>query len=479
MIQILALLFSLFASPAFAQNTTCANKPAGDSSNACANTRFVGSYFVNFLNTANTWTAQQRFGSGTFLATANYGADSTNSNLLSIKGSFASPVTTQDAVGIFEKFSNVTSTSGVNASLYAALYKKTTGSNTRGSAIFAECQDVVGGSQSWCEGIKTLATSTAVSGSSQYGAVLSAGTGAGISSLYAIGVEGTVEVHGGSNALTWGSFNPGSFYSAFVATNGTNDNTVVKSDVAFVTNPYSGQPWRTGFGCYGNNGAGLVGVDDTCFATSGSMPKGIDLSLSTFSNSPLILPNNSPVRILNSAGNAQHNVLYYSTGNELTLGTDSAAVTLIPAPKFIALTGYVKAAGSSAATASATVPLSDISGLGTGVSTALGNALNASDGVAGVNMPVANPTLTSCGTGSSVDARSGSRAGKFTLGTGTTTCTVAFLNAYPNMAYCTISMTAAPAAIGNVAYISSQSQNGFILSGGTASAAYQYNCDGN
>lgn len=479
MFNILVLLFGLLASPAFAQNVTCANRSAGDSSNACANTRFTGSAFINFLNTANTWTAQQRFGSGTFLATANYGAGSTNSNLLSIQGSFASPVTTQDAVGIFEKFSNVTSTSGVNASLYAALYKKTTGSNTRGSAIFGECQDVVGGGLSWCEGIKTLAVSTAVSGSSQYGAVLSAGTGTGISSLYAIGVEGTVEVHGGSNALTWGSFNPGSFYSAFVATNGTNDNTVVKSDVAFVTNPYSGQPWRTGFGCYGNNGAGLVGVDDTCFATSGSIPKGIDLSLSTFSISPLILPNNSPIRFLNGAGDALHNGYYYSSSNEFVLGTDSAAVTLIPAPKFVALTGYVKAAGSSAATASATVPLSDISGLGTDVSTALAITLNAAGGVAGVSMPVALPTLSSCGTSPTVDSRSGNRAGKFTLGTGTTTCTVTFLNAYTTMAYCTITMTAAPAAIANVAYISAQSQNGFILSGGTASASYQYTCDGN
>lgn len=41
MINILILLFALFGSPAFAQNTTCANKPANDSSNACANTRYV------------------------------------------------------------------------------------------------------------------------------------------------------------------------------------------------------------------------------------------------------------------------------------------------------------------------------------------------------------------------------------------------------------------------------------------------------
>lgn len=37
----LALALCLFAVPAWAQNTQCSNRPAGDSTNACANTRFV------------------------------------------------------------------------------------------------------------------------------------------------------------------------------------------------------------------------------------------------------------------------------------------------------------------------------------------------------------------------------------------------------------------------------------------------------
>jgi len=43
MIQILALLFGLLVTPAAAQNATCPDRPSGDSSNACANTRFVKS----------------------------------------------------------------------------------------------------------------------------------------------------------------------------------------------------------------------------------------------------------------------------------------------------------------------------------------------------------------------------------------------------------------------------------------------------
>lgn len=38
---LLSLALVLFASPALAQNTTCSDRPTGDSSNACANTRFV------------------------------------------------------------------------------------------------------------------------------------------------------------------------------------------------------------------------------------------------------------------------------------------------------------------------------------------------------------------------------------------------------------------------------------------------------
>lgn len=40
---LLALALLCFATPAFAQNTQCSNRPAGESTNACANTRFVTS----------------------------------------------------------------------------------------------------------------------------------------------------------------------------------------------------------------------------------------------------------------------------------------------------------------------------------------------------------------------------------------------------------------------------------------------------
>ena len=53
MIQVLALLLSLFAAPAFAQNTTCSDRGASDNSNACANTRYVTTAITNAY--PNTW----------------------------------------------------------------------------------------------------------------------------------------------------------------------------------------------------------------------------------------------------------------------------------------------------------------------------------------------------------------------------------------------------------------------------------------
>jgi len=43
---LLAIVIYLATGPAFAQNTTCATRPAGDSSNACASTAFVGTALV-------------------------------------------------------------------------------------------------------------------------------------------------------------------------------------------------------------------------------------------------------------------------------------------------------------------------------------------------------------------------------------------------------------------------------------------------
>ena len=61
---LLALLFSLIANAALAQNPTCPTRPAGDNSNACASTSFATGGITNLLATPNTWTALQTFSAG-------------------------------------------------------------------------------------------------------------------------------------------------------------------------------------------------------------------------------------------------------------------------------------------------------------------------------------------------------------------------------------------------------------------------------
>jgi hypothetical protein len=89
------------------------------------------------------------------------------------------------------------------------------------------------------------------------------------------------------------------------------------------------------------------------------------------------------------------------------------------------------------------------------------------------------PTLSACGTGSAVDAGSSASGGKVTFGTAATACTVTFATAYPNNAYCTVALTAAPALLTSVPYVSSMAKTGFTISDGTASAGYLYTCSGN
>lgn len=139
----------------------------------------------------------------------------------------------------------------------------------------------------------------------------------------------------------------------------------------------------------------------------------------------------------------------------------------------------------------------DISGLGTGVATALGNAVDGSGGVLTYALlstantwtqsqtapnwltSAAAPTQSSCGGSPSIDAGSNANSGKFTIGSAATACTLTFAVAYPTNAYCTVTPMAAPSAIGNVPYISAQSKTAFTVSGGTASASYTYSCGGN
>lgn len=78
MFNIVLLFLGLLVSPAFAQftpanaqNVTCATRPNGDNSNACANTAWVNQNAAS-TSTPHTWTAPQTFAGGVIFPTTSY-----------------------------------------------------------------------------------------------------------------------------------------------------------------------------------------------------------------------------------------------------------------------------------------------------------------------------------------------------------------------------------------------------------------------
>lgn len=90
------------------------------------------------------------------------------------------------------------------------------------------------------------------------------------------------------------------------------------------------------------------------------------------------------------------------------------------------------------------------------------------------------PSLASCGTSPpAVSPGSSNNAGRFALGTGSPTgCAITFADAFPNNAYCTVTVAS---AYKGTYYISGQSKTGFVvtLSAPTDSVIFQYTCLGN
>ncbi len=107
-----------------------------------------------------------------------------------------------------------------------------------------------------------------------------------------------------------------------------------------LNNPF-GQQFKVGIG-FGNQVAGgYTGPvadssirDDSTSTTSldirGVHTNGLDLGFGTFSGYAIRLPNNVPIRSLNAAGDANHNILYYNTFDIVAIGTDSAGVFISP-----------------------------------------------------------------------------------------------------------------------------------------------------
>lgn len=286
--------------------------------------------YAGLFSQINTWLAQQIFktASDAFTATAGYSGGTTNARVLAVSGAAAAPGSTQDAAAVVQKSTASVATSGVNPAHYASIFKTVSGANTRATASYAEGQDSAGGAGSWVEAFRGYAGITAGALGSAFGGIFSGGVGAGVTYTYLFGVRAGVENFSGVDAPQWAIFDLSKYSAGFVA---SNNRTGVgnKSDVAFMTDPDSGAPFRTGFAVYGDDGAGRVGVDHTAFTTRGQLQIGLDFSRSTFVMTPLLLPNNNAIRIKNAALTTNLSVMIVDTSNQLILGAD-AVQTIIP-----------------------------------------------------------------------------------------------------------------------------------------------------
>lgn len=460
MFNILVLLFSLLASPAFAQNTTCANRPAADNSNACANTRYVTSAITAAY--PNTWLksvagTSQNATANSFSA-ANQALWLVGNYTGSGTGPFAEISATDTANSGGSNFPNTALridhniNSGAGAgnrnTLLPILTKNVAIAGSDGtkkfytpffSQMYAYAGDggdpgtPLGSYYGMSSILQLLSGATYVSSAAGGEIDVSVATGASVDLKV-----GLLLASVNNDAVK------GTSYDGFLAFGA--DSTTTAKWTYGITFGWPKGPWAF------DTSSTLIG--SVASTTSRVANYGVDLSGVTFSTAA-----------------------YKSTGF-LVDGSGATTVASLSSGAVSGTTGIFSGAVSGTT--------------GTFSSTVSGVAGTFSGTVTGANLTTAGnatalhyystisvPTASACGTSPAVDAGSSNHAGKITFGSATTACTLTFASAFANNAFCTVTPGAQPAAVANIPYISAQSKTAFTISGGTASAVYYYTCGGN
>ncbi len=483
MFQVLALLFGLLASPAFAQNTTCSDRGASDNSNACANTRYVTSAIT--ASYPNVW-LKSVVGTGKNAVATDFNPLYQS---LWIVGTYSG-----SGVGPFAEIS-ATDTANSNGSTFpnSALridhnINNGAGAGNRNTLLPILTKNIA---ISGTDATKKFYTpffsqmySTAGdggSGGSPYGSyygfssIMQAQSGSTYLQSVAGGEIDVAVQTGASTDLKVGlllaSVNndavKGTSYDGFLAFGA--DSTTTAKWTYGITFGWPKGPWAF------DTSSTLIG--SVASTTSRVANYGIDFSGVTFSTGA-----------------------FKSTG---FLVSPSGAATVASLASTGAVSGTSGTFAGTLSSIGATAGLVAGSRSGSGNSyqwyNPSGNGIRMTDGgsdlvtidSAGAIVSLstikatqhlttaAAPATSSCGTSPAVTSDSSANGGKVTFGSGTTTCTLTFSVAFPTSAYCTITPLAQPAAVANIPYISAQSKTAFTISGGTASAAYQYTCAGN
>jgi hypothetical protein len=257
-----------------------------------------------------------------------------NSIQVGILGTSSSQISNAGTSGVFAKYSSVGAIgSSQNPACYAVGYKYSTAAESRVQGFYGEAIDITGGVGSFVEGAR-FAGINVTSGlqGDVYGIICVAQSGDSSNvpnSNFVIGCESEV-IKFGSDSPNPNLFNIGQFSANYLATNRVGK----RADAAFLCNPYSASTvapqvgfmvgpgqndisgasksvQHTGFGCYQT---GLI--------------YGIDLSRGSYSFAAISIPNNTPIRAKNGAGNNENNILYLDASDICHVAQDASFVSL-------------------------------------------------------------------------------------------------------------------------------------------------------
>jgi hypothetical protein len=238
---------------------------------------------------------------------------------VSVLGSREAPVATLDATAIFQKTSTgAASGSQTNGTAYFSATKTGSSRGSRATGILSEALAAAGGTGSFVEGGRFHGSIAGTGSGEATGAVAVGQNLDGSSYTYLLAFEGALE---NSMADAPTMFDPSHFAVAYLATNAQSGSSKV-SDAGFLTNPFNSKPFRVGY---------LVGkgsVDNAAFRSLANTRYGIDLSGGTQTFCSICLPSNGVVRSLNEARTTALNIMYLSSEDALTLGTDTHGITL-------------------------------------------------------------------------------------------------------------------------------------------------------
>jgi len=483
---LLALAFS--AAPAAAQNTTCANKPAADNSNACANTRYVTTAITNAY--PNVW-LKSVMGSGQN-ATANSFSAANQAMWMvgSLTGNGNGPYS---IISVADTATNTTPSGFIRGLWVAHNVGASAGEGSRAAfapiltianplpcTTGASCFHIAASPQTYITA--NLGGTLGTPRGAVYGAGAIAQLGSGATNILGVvGQETNVSVQSGAS-VAYKSI------ASFISVNSDAvGGTVSNSMIEFTADNTTTYKWPRGI-TFGRADSTWPFDSTSTFITTTAPGSGtrvgnwfLDGTNVTYTSGFI----RSPGFSIGPSGAATVASLTSSGAVSGTTGTFTGALGASTITSSGAAGGLVVTSRSGSGNgfqwynaSGADIRLSNGADLvtmdGSGNITTGANVTNLHN-----YTTISVPTPSACGTSPSVDAGSTNHAGKVTFGSATTACTLTFASAYATNAFCTITPAAQPAAVANIPYISAQSKTAFTISGGTASASYYYTCGGN